>query len=291
MKIAVYSRGLTSDQAVDLYKLLNIFHQRKVDIVLYRSLAEQFPHLLNDANISRFDASEDLAVGIDSLVSVGGDGTILDAVTLVRDKGIPILGINFGRLGFLAGVAREDIAMAAQALLDRHYVVDKRSLLHIEANLPLFGDTPFGLNDFAILKKDTSPMIKIHTYLNGELLNTYWSDGLIVATPTGSTAYNLSCNGPILFPNAACMAITPIAPHQLNVRPIVIPDNNVLTFEVESRNEQFICSLDARREVVDKNIQISIRKESFMVNIIRMNGTSFLSTMRNKLGWGLDKRN
>lgn len=170
-------------------------------------------------------------------------------------------------------------------------MVDKRTLIHVDANLPLFAEAPFGLNEFVIHKRDTSPMIKIHTYLNGEFLNTYWADGLIVSTPTGSTGYNMSCNGPIVFPDSSSFVITPVAPHNLNVRSIVVPDDNIISFEIEGRTDQFICALDARRAIVPKDIQIAVKKEKFDINLIRLNEGSFLSTLRNKLTWGMDKRN
>ncbi|HVG12919.1 MAG TPA: hypothetical protein VM843_07940, partial [Flavisolibacter sp.] len=165
------------------------------------------------------------------------------------------------------------------------------SLIHLDSNLSLFDNVPYALNEFAIHKRDVSPMVKIHTYLNGELLNTYWADGLIVATPTGSTGYNLSCGGPIIFPDASSFVITPIAPHNLNVRPIVVPSNTIITFEVESRSDEIIVALDSRREIVNKNIQLAIRQETFMLNLVRLNENNFLQTLRNKLLWGLDKRN
>jgi NAD+ kinase len=170
-------------------------------------------------------------------------------------------------------------------------VIDKRSLLHLDSNLPIFEGTPFALNEFAIHKRDTSPMIKIHTYLNGELLNSYWADGLIIATPTGSTGYNMSCNGPILFPDSSSFVITPVAPHNLNVRSVVVPDSSVISFEIEGRTEELICALDARKEIVPIGIQIAVKKEVFCVHFIRLNENSFLSTLRTKLTWGLDKRN
>jgi NAD+ kinase len=161
----------------------------------------------------------------------------------------------------------------------------------VDSNLPVFNDVPYALNEFAIHKQDIAPMIKIHTYLNGELLNTYWADGLILATPTGSTGYSLSCAGPVVFPEACSLVLTPIAPHNLNVRPIVIPDNTIVSFEVESRSDEIICALDSRRETVDKNVQLAVRKESFVLNLVRLNENNFLQTLRNKLSWGLDKRN
>jgi NAD+ kinase len=210
---------------------------------------------------------------------------------MVRDSNIPILGINFGRLGFLANISKNEIASAVEALVNHTFIVDKRSLIHIDSDNNLFGDTPFALNEFALHKRDTSPMIKIHTYINGEFLNTYWADGLIVSTPTGSTGYNLSCNGPILFPESSSFVITPVAPHNLNVRPIVVADSNIISFEVEGRSNQYICVMDARREFVNIDIQIAVKKEEFTVNLIRLNENSFLSTLRNKLTWGMDKRN
>ena len=181
--------------------------------------------------------------------------------------------------------------MAIQALVNRTYVLDKRTLIHLDANMPLFSDAPYALNEFTLHKKDSSPMIKIHTYLNGEFLNTYWADGLIVSTPTGSTGYSLSCNGPVVFPDSGSFVITPVSPHNLNIRPIVVPDNNIISFEVEGRTDGFLCSLDSRRELVNKEIQLAIRKESFDINLIRLNENNFLQTLRNKLSWGLDKRN
>jgi NAD+ kinase len=202
-----------------------------------------------------------------------------------------VLGINFGRLGFLASIGKEDLKTAVSSLVDRTFVIDKRSLVHLDADKPLFGKVPYALNEFAIHKTDTSPMIKIHTYLNGEFLNTYWSDGLIVSTPTGSTGYSLSCNGPVVFPDSSSFVITPVAPHNLNVRPIVVPDNNIISFEIEGRADQFICALDSRKEIVDMNVQLAVRRESFTISLVRLNENNFLQTLRNKLSWGLDTRN
>src|SRR5436190_18429472 len=201
------------------------------------------------------------------------------------------MGINFGRLGFLASIGREEMQMAVKAMTNRNYIVDKRTLIHMDANIPMFGDVPYGLNEFSIHKRDVAAMIKIHTYLNGEFLNTYWADGLIVATPTGSTGYSLSCNGPIIFPDSGNFVITPVAPHNLNVRPIVVPDSNIISFEVESRDENIIVAMDSRREIINRNIQLAVRKEEFTVQLVRLSENNFLQTLRNKLTWGLDKRN
>jgi NAD+ kinase len=292
MKIAIYSRGLDLATPNPLAILLDALAPHDVQIHVFHQLllhADLPPQTV--ASLIPFKVSSDLDASIDCMISLGGDGTMLDAVTLVKDSGIPILGINFGRLGFLASISPDALQNAVEAIVNRTFVVDKRALIHLDSNESLFGDTPFALNEFAIHKRDISPMIKIHTYINGEFLNTYWADGLIVSTPTGSTGYSMSCNGPILFPDAASFVITPVAPHNLNVRPIVIPDTNVVSFEIEGRADQFICALDARKEIVDKTVQLAVRKEKFCVNLVRLNENSFLSTLRTKLTWGLDKRN
>jgi len=257
---------------------------------VYSPFAEQVKDGLS-AEIQTFSTSEDLDESFDCVISLGGDGTMLDTVTLIRDKNIPLLGVNFGRLGFLASLGKEEMRAAVTALVERTFVVEKRSLIHLDANIPLFGDTPYALNEFVIHKKDTSPMIKIHTYLNGEFLNTYWADGLIVSTPTGSTGYSLSCNGPVVFPETGSFIITPVAPHNLNVRPIVIPDNNIISFEVEGRMDQFICTLDSRKETVESSVQLAVKKEDFTISLVRLNENNFLQTLRKKLAWGFDTRN
>jgi NAD+ kinase len=292
MKVAIYSRGLDAEQENPLHYLLQALAQQNIEVLLYKQLQESF-NLTDDItnNTSFFESSEELGTAVDCLISLGGDGTMLDAVTLIKDSEIPLLGVNFGRLGFLANINKEELTSAVDALVNQTFVVDKRTLIHVDANLPLFAEAPFGLNEFVIHKRDTSPMIKIHTYLNGEFLNTYWADGLIVSTPTGSTGYNMSCNGPIVFPDSSSFVITPVAPHNLNVRSIVVPDDNIISFEIEGRTDQFICALDARRAIVPKDIQIAVKKEKFDINLIRLNEGSFLSTLRNKLTWGMDKRN
>jgi NAD+ kinase len=248
-------------------------------------------HLNLPSDCLTFSHHSELTDDIDFLISLGGDGTLLDTVTLIRDKGIPVVGINFGRLGFLASIGREELIEAVKALARRSYIIEKRGLIHLDSNVPLFNEVPYGLNEFAIHKRDTAPMIKVHTYINGELLNTYWADGLILATPTGSTGYSLSCAGPVVFPESGSFVLTPIAPHNLNVRPIVVPDNTIISFEVESRSDEIICALDSRRELVDKNVLLAVRRENFMLNLVRLNENNFLQTLRNKLSWGLDKRN
>jgi NAD+ kinase len=290
MKIAIYSRGHEQELKEELSELVDALTRNNISVILHFSLT-RFIQPQVRKSVSFFSGHDQLDETVDFLISLGGDGTLLDTVTLVRNKNIPILGINYGRLGFLAGISKGELGIAVDALVNRTYVVDKRTLIHLDANIQLFGDASFALNEFSIHKRDISPMIKINTYLNGEFLNTYWCDGLIVSTPTGSTGYNMSCNGPIVFPESASFVITPVAPHNLNVRPIVVPDNYVISFEVESRSEQFICAMDARREIVHKDVQLAVKKESFTINLVRLNENNFLSTLQTKLTWGLDKRN
>ena len=292
MKVAIYSRGLDTDQEVQLLTLLEELRRFHIEVCLHKSLVgpRSAVNMLPEG-YSVFSRHNELDSSIDCIISLGGDGTMLDTATLVRDKNIPIMGINFGRLGFLASMSKDELLIAVDALANGKYVIDKRTLLHLNAGVPLFGDTPFALNEFAIHKRDSSPMIKIHTYLNGEFLNSYWADGIIVSTPTGSTGYNLSCNGPILFPNSASFVITPIAPHNLNVRSIVIPDSNNISFEVEGRTDEFICTLDSRREVVENEVRLAVKKEDFEISLVVLNENSFLTTLREKLTWGFDKRN
>jgi len=292
LKVAIYSRVLESTQQKDVQLFFDELDREEIEPVIFQEFYQQaLPHIKLPASSTTFSHHSDLTADIDFLISLGGDGTLLDTITLIRDKNIPVVGINFGRLGFLASIGRDEMIEAVKALARRSYVIDRRSLIHLDSNIPLFNDVPYALNEFAIHKRDIAAMIKIHTYINGELLNTYWADGLILATPTGSTGYSLSCAGPVVFPESGSFVLTPIAPHNLNVRPIVIPDNTIVSFEIESRSDEVICALDSRRELVDKNVLLAVRKENFGVNLVRLNENNFLQTLRNKLSWGLDKRN
>ena len=292
MKAAIYSRILVNEQQADVQLFFDELANQKIEPVIFKEYFEQIKDTVQlPAGTKTFSLSEDLTQEIEFIISLGGDGTLLDTVTLVRDKNISIMGINFGRLGFLASIGREEVKIAVKAIAQRTYVTDKRTMIHLDASLPMFGNVPYALNEFSLHKRDVASMIKIHTYVNGEFLNTYWADGLIVATPTGSTGYSLSCNGPVVFPESGSFVITPIAPHNLNVRPIIVPDSNIISFEIESRSEQIICSLDSRREIVSKNVQLAVKKESFDINLVRLSENNFLQTLRNKLTWGLDKRN
>lgn len=292
MKVAVYSRGIDLAQLEDIRMFFTQLGNYKLTSIVYKPLFEDLKDLIPlSPDTETFTTSDELDKTVEFLIGLGGDGTLLDTVTIIKDKPISIMGINFGRLGFLSSINRENLELAIRAIAYRTYVSEKRSLIHLEADLPLFGDIPFGLNEFSVLKRDTASMIKIHTYINGEFLNTYWADGLIVATPTGSTGYSLSCGGPIVFPDSENFVITPVAPHHLNVRSLVINDNSIISFEIESRSDDIICALDSRREVVSKNVSLAVRKEKFQIDLLRLSENNFLHTIQTKLIWGLDKRN
>lgn len=292
MKAAIYSRAMEDEQLPDLQLFFDELAKQKIEPFIFLNFYEQIKVSINlPADTKTFALSEDLSEDTECIISLGGDGTLLDTITIVKDKDIPIMGINFGRLGFLASIGRDEVQTAVKAIAKRTYVVDKRTMIHLDADSPMFGSVPYALNEFSIHKRDVASMIKIHTYLNGEFLNTYWADGLIVATPTGSTGYSLSCNGPIVFPDSGSFVITPVAPHNLNVRPIIVPDNNIISFEIESRSDHIICALDSRRVIINKNVQLAVKKESFHIKLVRLSENNFLQTLRNKLTWGLDKRN
>jgi len=279
LKAAIYSRIFDDEQKKDVQFFFDELKNQKIEPVIYQHFFDQIKNNIQfPADTKTFSYSEDLTEEIEFIISLGGDGTLLDTITLVRDKKISIMGVNFGRLGFLASIGRNEMQSAVKAIAQRTYVTDIRTLIHIDANIPMFGKVPYALNEFSIHKRDVASMIKIHTYLNGEFLNTYWADGLIVATPTGSTGYSLSCNGPVVFPDSGSFVITPVAPHNLNVRPIVVPDTNIISFEIESRSDQIICALDSRREIVSKNVQLAVRKESFDISLVRLSENNFLQT-------------
>ena len=226
------------------------------------------------------------------MLSLGGDGTMLAAVSIVGDAGIPVAGINFGRLGFLASINKDDIEKRLSAIFDGEYDIEKRVLLSVKSpDSNLFGTKHFALNDITVFKSDSSAMITVRAKLNGELLNDYWADGLIIATPTGSTAYSLSCGGPIIMPGSNNFVITPMSPHNLNVRPVVISADSVLELEIESRSERYVLTCDSRTKSLDTSVKLIIQKADFEINLVRLRGEEYFETLRNKLLWGLDARN
>lgn len=225
------------------------------------------------------------------MISVGGDGTLLDTITLLQDSGIPVLGINTGRLGFLSAVAPDDISDAANALISGDYAIDRRSMLQLTSPPDLFGDINYALNEVTVIKRDNATMISISAYVDDLFLNTYWADGLIVATPTGSTGYSLSCGGPIISPESKNLVITPVATHNLTVRPIVIPDNSTVKLNITGRNRDCLVVLDSRSKPISTSTELVIKRAPFSINLICIGRKDFYKTIRNKLAWGLDKRN
>lgn len=293
MKIALYGRVIRPESAPYIQTLTDLLRERNHDV----SVCSSYLPILNE-HIDTGDAfgviedSSALKEQADILFSLGGDGTILQAATVVQDSGIPILGVNIGRLGFLSSIGKEKIEHALQAIEQDTWVADERSLLHVDAQPGNpFEDQPFALNELTVHKTESASMVTIHVYINGEFMSSYWADGLIIATPTGSTGYSLSCGGPIIFPTAQNFVLTAIAPHNLNVRPIVLPDDAVITLEVEGRTDAYLATLDSRRLEVPIGTQLAVKKERFGVKLVRLDDTNFLHTLRGKLNLGVDTRN
>ncbi len=292
MKIALYGRQFNDSVWPYVHEVFTQLIKHNAEIYIYKDL-DDFLHGKIDipCQYQTFTKQTHLEGLIDIVLTLGGDGTLLDTLAFIRDSGIPVIGINFGRLGFLASINKTDIAIAIDDVINNKFTLDSRVLLTIESDSQLFDGENFALNDITFHKRDDSAMITIHTYLNNELLNSYWGDGIIVSTPTGSTAYSLSCGGPIILPQSGNMVVTPVAPHNLNVRPIVFSDDNVLSFEVECRSGNYLVSCDSRTFVIDSDMKFNIRKASFELNLVRLHNESYLSTLRNKLMWGIDARN
>lgn len=291
MKIAIIGKPFTEKLIPYIKGLFEELISRNADILVVEYFRVYLQNYIDlPTGINTFRRGDSLA-GVNFLLSIGGDGTLLDAVTYVGPRQIPILGINTGRLGFLATIPFDKIPLSIDALYKWHYSIDERSLIRADTDQEIFDNINFGLNEFSILKTDTSTMIVVHTYLDGEYLNSYWADGLIVSTPTGSTGYSLSCGGPVVLPQTNNFVITPVCPHNLNVRPLVVSDKSVITFEIEGRSNNFLVSLDSRSKPVDALVQIAVRKENFNAKLVKMTDVNFLTTLRSKLNWGVDKRN
>lgn len=294
MKVAIYGQYYQNSTEPIIRDIFVFFNENKVEMVIEAA----FLKLLYEKQIVKkeyttFESYNELDASFDIMISIGGDGTILRAATLVRDSGIPILGINAGRLGFLAMVQKDEIAEFLQLIIEKKYTISERSLISLSGtpNIPEISDLNFAMNEISVSRKDTTSMITIETYLNEEFLNSYWADGLIISTPTGSTGYSLSCGGPILTPNVSSLVITPIAPHNLNARPLVIPDDTVIQLKITGREEQYLVSLDSRIATVKNESVLTIRKTPFQIKMVEIHEETFLKTLRNKLLWGEDKRN
>lgn len=289
--IVVFGKNLTEKSAEAARTLFAYMQQKGMKYVV----EAKFQKLLHDqlgvqTKADSYDTFDSVKNQTDVVLSLGGDGTILDAVVMVKESEKPILGINFGRLGFLASLGKDQLHEAIDALERGGYMIDKRTLIELQSNKPLFDDN-FALNDMTIQRQNQSSMITVNAYLNGELLNTYWADGLIISTPTGSTGYSLSCGGPIIYPTSGNFVITPVAPHNLNVRPMVVSDDVVLSFEVTGRGDSFLCTLDARAKAINSSFQLAVKKAGFHAHIVRLTDQSFLTALKTKLNWGSDQRN
>ncbi len=295
MKIAIFGRITDNTAFSVLTQFFTFLDQHHISYKIYAKYAEQlFQHIPQQINHKKtlvFNSREEL-MDCKFIYCFGGDGTVLEAVRFVADLAKPILGVNFGRLGYLTSITQAELIPATQELMRDIYKIDTRTLISVISNPPgIFAHANYGINDLTIHKSNTNEMITVNAYVNGEYLNTYWGDGLIVATPTGSTAYSLSCGGPIIFPHSATFAITPVAPHSLTVRPVIIPDDWVVSFEIESRSGEAMVALDNRTELVKVKTAIAIKKADFDVKLLRMSTTKYIDNLRQSLMWGRDNRN
>lgn len=292
MKLAIYGRSFNESFNPVIQSLFDRLAVQSAEVFIFDAFNSYLQPRINFSfPVKTFVGLADMKYWPDYVISIGGDGSMLDSIALVKNTGIPILGINTGRLGFLSNISTDDVQQAIDALVSKNYKIETRSLLELTTASNLFGENNFALNELTIHKKDSSTMMTVHAYINNEYLNSYWADGLIIATPTGSTAYSLSCGGPIVLPDSKNFIITPVAPHNLNVRPVVIPDSAVITLKAEGRSKQFLASLDSRSETFNSEIEFKIKKANFYANLIQLHNQNFLTTMRNKLTWGADKRN
>jgi NAD+ kinase len=290
MKVAIHGKEFKRESISVLVKMFETLTQHGVEIFI----TPRFESFLKNPAFKNFQWNklEDKPLSDFSFfISVGGDGTLLESITHIGKAEVPILGINTGRLGFLATISKNDVEAALRHVLDGQYSLDKRSTIKLQTDQEIFGRLNYALNDFTVVKKDTSSMITIHTYIDGQFLNSYWSDGIIVATPTGSTGYSLSCGGPLIFPKSENFVITPVSPHTLTVRPIVVSDSSEISFQIEGRSRKFLVSLDSRIATVDATIKLRVLKGDFTVNLIQLESQHYFKTLREKLNWGLDIRN
>ena len=293
MHIVVFAKTIEQEQALVVQELIEKCAHSPVKLTFFRTMYEASSQWMTIPDHIRCLDNEEFGdgVGVDFLFSLGGDGTLLEASMIIGASGIPIVGINLGRLGFLASIEKKYIAQTIDKLVNGEYSLEKRSLLHFKSNESQFTPFPYALNDMTLIKRDHSSMVVIHAAVNGEFLNSYWADGVILSTPTGSTGYNLSCGGPILMPTAENFIITPIAPHNLSVRPLVVPDNSTIEFTIEGRGENFLCTMDSRHEVISQKTKITVKRAPFDINLVKLPKITFMKTMRDKLQWGRDARN
>lgn len=291
MRIAIFGNTYRKEIIYPLEIILRFLSKNNVDILIYNQIHDflkQSP-LLNDLN---YNLIEDGNFNADVALSVGGDGTFLNTAQHVGDKNIPILGINTGKLGFLADVAINEIETVLTDILKRNFTIEERSVLEVSASNNAFKGSPFALNEVAVLKQDLSSMISIEAFVGGEYFHTYRADGLIVSTPTGSTAYSLSVGGPILVPQARNLIVAPVASHSLNVRPLIIPNSWDVHLKMFSRSHSYLISLDGRSQIMSEQTELFIKRANHTIKIIKPSGNhTFFNTLKNKLMWGIDKRN
>lgn len=292
-KILLYGKKINDMQISYLLTLIDKLRAENIEIFFHKDIFDYVTERFAYSEVFPvLTTTEDLLQNkIDLLLSIGGDGTILHSAVLIKNSGIPILGINLGRLGFLAIVEKGWIAEAVDKLIAQEYTIEKRSLLQLNSDPELFRGENIALNDFTVHKSSSPSVIVVHTYLNDKFLSSYWVDGLIISTPTGSTGYSLSCGGPIVFPGSGTFIITPVAPHNLTMRPIVVPDSSIIRLEIESRSDSILCSLDSRYESISSDYRLTIKKCDYYVNLVVFEGLNFSNNIQNKLNWGTDKRN
>ncbi len=292
MRIAIYGREFSDDFIPYFQLLIDELDRNNVDYFIYSKFHKNVVSkgITFGLEVKEYTRKTYPKLKLDFLFSIGGDGTILDTLTSIK-KGIPVVGVNSGRLGFLSNTAKTEIKKVLHQLMNKEYRIEERAMLSLETKSKLFGKYNFALNELTVHKKDSSSMITIHVFVNGIFLNSYWADGLIIATPTGSTAYSLSCGGPILMPNSNNFVITPIAPHNLNIRPMVVPDDSVIELKVEGREQKFLATLDSRSEEISTANHLVVTKSQLKINLVQFPNQDFFKTIRNKLMWGMDKRN
>ncbi|MHA7056030.1 NAD kinase [Aquimarina sp. M1] len=294
MKIGIYGQFYHEKSGIYIQQLLEALDKNNIEVVIEKNFLELIDlHDDIDKSYSHFSTFEELDHSYDLFFSIGGDGTILKTITYVRDLGIPIAGINTGRLGFLATIQKEEIRDTIDLILNKKFDISPRTIVTIDTvpHSEEFGVLNFAMNEIAVSRRNTTSMITVHTSLNDEFLTSYWSDGLIVSSPTGSTGYSLSCGGPVMMPDAESMVLTPIAPHNLNARPLVIPDHKEIKLQVSGREDSYLISLDSRIHTLPNETTVVIKKAPFKINMVVLEGESFLKTLRKKMLWGEDKRN
>lgn len=292
MNIALFSKSFPEEDELYIQQIVKMLESYKVGLVVFEPFYLKIKEKIVFKHEPRlFRRHEDIVNDVSYLFSIGGDGTLLDTITLVRDSFIPILGINLGRMGFLSSISKDRIRPAIDKLFQKKYKLDQRVLIHVESTKDLFGDLNYAMNEVSIYRESPQSMLQIQAYVDDEFLNSYWADGLIVSTPTGSTAYSLSNGGPIILPGSQNFVITPIATHNLTVRPIVIPDSSKIRIKVVGRISEFHINLDSRSALTDNSVEFTIMKENFKINLVQLEGESYFRTIREKLMWGLDIRN